>query len=317
MPQQVGSTDEALDDVIDAFSRTHDLEPRLAAIFRQTFDQLYDGQHTGRYAWDQLYKTEKTHFGTLVEINLRRKFTDLVGDGVKLDFQIAGHDIDCKYSFRMGGWMLPPECFGELLLVCNADDANSEWAVGVVRAVPEFLRGGANRDGKTGLNEEGRDSIRWIFRGSPMSPNVLLQLDSEERQRVFAGRSGQQRVNELFRTATLRRIGRNAVATVAKQDDYMKRVRANGGARTALADEGILIPGGDYGTHQDLARHLNIEVPQPGEFVSVRVAPGSEADPFTVSLEGSLWRVAEPGDPVVRAPRLPAVLTPDERVPLD
>jgi len=307
VPELDGPEDEALADVIDALAATHDIERRFASIFRRTFDQLYDGQHTGRYAWDQLYKTEKTHFGTLVEINLRREFTDLIQDGTKLDFQIAGHEIDCKYSFRMGGWMLPPECFGELLLVCNADDENSEWAVGVVRAVPQFLRGSTNRDGKTGLNENGRSSIAWIFRGAPMAPNVLLQLDQGERNRVFASSSGQQRVNELFRIATRRRVGRNAVATVAQQDDYMKRVRANGGARSALASEGILITGGDFASHRDIARRLNVEVPEPGEFVSIRVAPASDADPFSVELDGSLWRASEPGDPVVRAPELPAV----------
>ena len=45
---------------------------RTAKVLRLTFDMLLDGQHTGRYRWDQLYKTEKTHFGTLVEINLQR-----------------------------------------------------------------------------------------------------------------------------------------------------------------------------------------------------------------------------------------------------
>ncbi|HEU0205796.1 MAG TPA: NaeI family type II restriction endonuclease [Pseudolysinimonas sp.] len=305
MSEKDGPADNELADVLEALSATHDLERRLGSIFRRTFDQLYDGQHTGRYAWGQLYKTEKTHSGTLVEINLRREFTDLIEDGTKLDFQIAGHEIDCKYSFRMGGWMLPPECFGQLLLVCNADDENSEWAVGVVRAAPEFLRSSSNRDGKTGLNEEGRRSIAWVFRGAPMAPNVLLQLDHGERDRVFAGSSGQQRVNELFRVATRRRVGRNAVATVAQQDDYMKRVRANGGARSALAAEGILIPGGDYESHRAIARALNVEVPEPGEFVSVRVTPGTLDDPFVVELDGRLWRTAGPSDPPVTAPTLP------------
>ena len=46
---------------------------RIARVLRRTYDMLLDGQHTGRYRWDQLYKTEKTHFGTLVEINLQRE----------------------------------------------------------------------------------------------------------------------------------------------------------------------------------------------------------------------------------------------------
>ncbi len=47
---------------------------------------LLDGQHTGRYRWDQLHKTEKTHFGTLVEINLQRAFG--FDDGMTMDFAI-------------------------------------------------------------------------------------------------------------------------------------------------------------------------------------------------------------------------------------
>jgi Restriction endonuclease NaeI len=43
---------------------------RFAAALRRTIDMLLDGQHTGRYRWEELHKTEKTHAGTLVEINL-------------------------------------------------------------------------------------------------------------------------------------------------------------------------------------------------------------------------------------------------------
>ena len=39
---------------------------RMAAAIRGALDMLLDGQHTGRYRWDQLHKTEKTHAGTLV-----------------------------------------------------------------------------------------------------------------------------------------------------------------------------------------------------------------------------------------------------------
>lgn len=47
---------------------------RISKVLRRTYDMVLDGQHTGRYRWDQLYKTEKTHFGTLVEINLQHEF---------------------------------------------------------------------------------------------------------------------------------------------------------------------------------------------------------------------------------------------------
>src|SRR3954452_10285199 len=61
---------------------------RFATVLRATYDQLYDGQHTGRYRWSQLLKTEKTFMGTLVEINLHREFQ--FDDGVQMDYRIAG-----------------------------------------------------------------------------------------------------------------------------------------------------------------------------------------------------------------------------------
>lgn len=302
----MSQADPALSAVKDVILSSRDVEQRFARVFRATFDQLYDGQHTGRFSWDQLFKTEKTHFGTLLEINLRREFADVIDDGDLLDFRVAGHEIDCKYSFRMGGWMLPPESFGQLLLVCNADDARSEWAVGIVRAAPELLRAGVNRDMKSGLNEAGRSAIDWLFWGAPLLPNVLLQVDDEVRERIFSSRSGQGRVNELFRLAQRKRIGRNTVATVAQQDDFMKRVRANGGARSALAKEGILVMGGDYASHRRVAQSLGLEIPMPGEFISARVAVADLGDPNTIELQGTLWRLAEESDPVHAAPELPA-----------
>ncbi|MDB6037229.1 MAG: restriction endonuclease NaeI, partial [Verrucomicrobiales bacterium] len=96
---------------------------RTATVLRETIDQLYDGQRTGRYRWDQLFKTEKTHCGTLVEINLVREFK--FQDGSLLDYQIAGIEVDCKYSQKVGGWMIPPEAVGHLCLVISAEDSGT------------------------------------------------------------------------------------------------------------------------------------------------------------------------------------------------
>ena len=63
-------SDPELEKVADHLSSLDPDGSRIAAALRRTFDMLLDGQHTGRYRWEQLYKTEKTHFGTLVEINL-------------------------------------------------------------------------------------------------------------------------------------------------------------------------------------------------------------------------------------------------------
>lgn len=299
--------DEERDRVTELWRAADPENVRAAEVVRATFDQLYDGRHTGRYRWDQLYKTEKTHFGTLFEINLRREFADLITDGQVMDYRIGGIEIDCKYSQSDGGWMIPPEALGHLLLVGTAiDAAEGVWSLGVVRATPNHLRTSQNRDGKTGLNARGRDSIVWLARHAALAPNVLLSLPQELIDRIFASRSGQARLDELMRVVVNQRIGRNTIATVAQQDDYMKRVRANGGSRTKLASEGILIPGGDYASHRKVARDLGATVPGPGEVVSLPVVPASPDEPKAAFLDGSYWRLARPGEALTApAPVLP------------
>ena len=262
--------DVTLEQVVARWTSSDPELGRAAAVLRSTFDQLYNGQHTGRYRWDQLFKTEKTHFGTLLEINLRRKFDDVIDDGVLLDYRIAGSDVDCKYSQSDGGWMIPPEGFGQILLVVTADDAAGTWSLGFVRASPDHLRGSRNRDGKTQLNVGGRQAISWVARNAALPPNVLLSLPAADVAQIFAGRSGQARINELFRLVTNRRIGRNTIATVAQQDDFMKRIRENGGARSLLSPEGYLIPSGDYEQHRRVAIDLGAVVPEPGEVLCPR-----------------------------------------------
>jgi len=282
----------------------------VAGVLRDTLDQLYDGQHSGRWAYDQLRKTEKTHMGTLVEINLHRRFG--FGDGDVTDYRIAGIEVDCKYSMSYGGWELPPEAVGHLCLLLTATDASSSWAAGLIRVREPDLRGSPNRDAKRQLTAVSRERIRelWPARRR-LAENLFLGLDPRTRRRIFGARSarglatGQARTNELFRCVQRRIIRRAELATVAQQDDFMKRARGNGGARTHLRPEGILVLG-----HADpdplIAGALGLPVPQKGEFISARVIParGDRADPAVV-IGGQRWALARPADPVHTAPLLP------------
>lgn len=272
---------------------------RFGTILRQTLDQLYDGQHTGRYRWDQLHKTEKTHCGTLVEINLHREFG--FEDGAAMDFRIGGVDVDCKYSQSIGGWMIPLEAMGHLCLLIWADDQQSKWRLGIVRIEDEILNRGGNRDSKRTISASGRERIHWIFDDVPLPPNVLLQLPRETIDEIMALPSGQRRIDQICRVAQQMRIGRGVVATLGRQADFMKRVRGNGGSRSRLKSEGIIILG-HYDEHRRIAQSLGVPVPGRGEMVSVRVAPASTAGDHVVELEGLFWRVAMPGDPIVEAP---------------
>jgi Restriction endonuclease NaeI len=284
---------------------------RMAAAIRGALDMLLDGQHTGRYRWDQLHKTEKTHAGTLVEIALARALR--LADGTALDYTIAGADVDCKFSYRVGGWMIPPEADGKLLLVVQASDEEGTWSAGLLRATEGNLRPAGNRDLKRALNDRGRAAVCWLHARAPLQENALIRLPERDVAAVFGLPSGQQRVNELFRRAQRMRVSRTVVATVAMQDDYMKRVRDGGGARDQLRAEGIVIFG-DFAGDQVLASALGLPRPGPGEFVSARLArrsgvtaDGSERRDYTPSirLDGTDWVLASPADPAEPAPALP------------
>ncbi len=294
-------------------ARLHMLDPagaQVAEVLRDTLDQIYDGQHTGRWSYDQLHKTEKTHVGTLVEIKLHRKFG--FADGISTDYSIAGVEVDCKYSMNYGGWELPPEAMDHICLLITANDQRSSWEAGLIRVSEPLLRARSNRDAKRQLSSSSHAYIRELWPDNRrLAENLFLSLDADIRNRIFNARAnrgnqhGQARVNELFRLVQHRIIRRAELATVAQQDDFMKRARGNGGARTTLRPEGILVLG-----HQDddpdVAATLGLPVPKKGELVSGRVIPARDdrSDPIAI-IGGERWVLARPYDPVVPAPIVP------------
>lgn len=84
----------------------------------------------------------------------------------------------------------------------------------------------------------------------------------------------------------------------------MKRARGNGGARTALRPEGVLVLG-----HQDndplVAEALGLPVPRKGELVATRVTPAVPGrHHLSAEIGGQSWSVAEVSDPIVTAPEV-------------
>lgn len=277
--------------------------------FRDTYDQLYDGGRTGRYSWNQLYKTEKTHFGTLIEINLRRSLDGFISDGRVLDFEILGREVDCKFSQKMFAWMIPNESVGHHAMVCHANDELGVWSLGFVETTQDILSHGANRDQKRHIRADSRSSVAWAWRDAPLIPNILLQLPAEVRNHILSSTSGQKRIDELLRNVLEVRIPRGTVETVAQQKDPMKRVRGNGGARTNLQPEGIIVLGG-YKYHRLVAQLLGLPIPGDGDTVAARVTRAEDQPlhapaPGTVLLDEKWWRVAGPDKAVATAPLVP------------
>jgi hypothetical protein len=277
---------------------------RVGDVIRATYDQLLDGQRTGRWDWRELRKTEKTHMGTLVEINLHREFE--FQDGRLMDYRIAGVEVDCKFSQSARGWQIPLEAVGHLCLLLWADDELGLFSGGLIRISEDVLRTAGNRDLKRTLNDAGLRRVHRLWHERPLPENLLLHLDARTRSAILSTsgrRGGQRRIDGLFRHVQARLVSRATVLTVGQQDDPPKRVRD---ARLRLRTEGIVVLG-HQGDHPRIARALGLPVPSKGQWVSARITPlepGREVP--SVLIRGTEYRLALPQDVRVPAPLLDA-----------
>ncbi|MFC7278244.1 NaeI family type II restriction endonuclease [Paractinoplanes rhizophilus] len=281
----------------------------LASVLRRSLDQSYNGAQTGRFHLAQLSKTEKAHTGSLFEIELQ-KTLDLP-DGHDTDYQVLGMDLDAKFTHSRKGampsWMIGPEIEGNIALLATADDYSSVWSAWLVWVTPGRRNAGRNRDAKASLNVAGRKARIPIAEDSPLPPNDLLQrpADAYEVMRHQGQGRGQKRILELCRRFEGTVLSRTTVATVAQQLDPVKRMRANGGARTRLAAEGFLVLGHESG-YVPVAKALGLPMPYSGEFLPLRVSRAEVSDPEPHFLDryGARWRRARVGEVTREVPDL-------------
>lgn len=283
--------DEGLERAVAWFRNQARFEERFAAAIRQSFDEVFDGQRTGRYRIEQLGKVEKTYIGTKVEIVVQDEFG--LQRGRRLDYLVDEQEVDSKWSMKSGGWMIPTEAVGELCLCLTANDNRSEFQVGIVRAGDALLKAGLNKDKKRRLNDDGLSAMTWLVSRGDLAENLLLHLDDGTRDSILnPAFSGQRRVNELFRLVQQRIVRREVVLTVARQDDGPKRVRD---ARKALRAEGVIVLGHQQ-SHPRIAADLGLAIPPKGSWLSCRVVRDRGEGDRTAAIAGASWRLAQPGD---------------------
>ncbi len=290
------ATDPGLDRAVGWFQAQPRMVERFGTAIRQSFDEVFDGQRTGRYALEQLSKVEKTYIGTKVEIVVQAEFG--LQRGRRMDYLVAGEDVDAKWSMRSGGWMIPTEAVGELCLCMTADDGHSTFDVGIVRADEASLGSSTNQDKKRRLSNAGLSAMSWLARQGELAENLLLHLDEATRSPILDyDLSGQKRINQLFRSVRGRLVRREVVLTVAQQDDGPKRVRDS---RKHLQPEGIIVLG-HQNSHPRISSELGMQVPPKGSWIAARVVP-VERSSGGVQIDGKSWRLATDDDPVVAGP---------------
>ena len=249
-------------------------DEKLRSFFRSAIDEVIDTARTRRYFLADLEKTEKTYLGTKFEILLRDWLQ--VPRGVVLDLMIGGQEVDVKSTTGgKSGWMIPPEAFGQLCILLRVNEASSVCAVGLARARPEYLRSGTNRDAKTSFSAVGTGNIWWLVLDFPYTPNFWTLISPELRQQIMRPRGGTQRLVALFENCLETPVSRVLIASIAAQDDFMKRIRRKGGARDVLAPKGIAVLYSE--TDRELMHRLGLTFGKR-EFVSFRPKDEVQAD---------------------------------------
>lgn len=260
-------------DLLAAVKGKELFEEKLRSFFRSAIDEVIDTARTGRYFLSDLEKTEKTYLGTKFEILLRDWLQ--VPKGVVLDLLIGGKEVDVKSTTGgKSGWMIPPEAIGQLCVLLRVNEEASTCAVGLARARQEYLRAGENRDKKTSFSAAGCINIWWMVQHFAYTPNFWTLISKQDAQKIMSPRGGTDRLTRLFETCLETPVSRVLISSIAAQDDFMKRIRRNGGARDNLAPKGIAILYSE--TDRALMQQLGLSF-GTREFVSYKPKNNAEA----------------------------------------
>ncbi len=244
--------DAELDRVFQFFDQRRNV---FGSCIRQALDEVISSGRTRRWNLDQCNNQEKAYVGVNLENVIRDAF-DLKPGIAGMDFDVAGIDVDCKWSRSFGGWQIPKEAVGHICLLVYGDDLSDELAVGLIRIHEEILVGG-NRDLKRTIQRPaGLNSARWIHRrGSAELPaNFLMSLSKADRDAILAPRGGDERAIQLFRRCEGMVVHRRILELIGQQRDPMRRGR--GESRQALLDEGFEVLNGTWKKHRARAAEL-------------------------------------------------------------
>jgi hypothetical protein len=246
---------------------------QFTGAVRDAVDFVLDPVRTARTRVTELDNVEKTFIGLKLEHFLRDLLD--VPKGLR-DLEIAGMDVDIKNTVR-DNWSIPIETYRNsepCLLMAVNDDTYHCW-LGIIVAKSEYLRPGANRDSKKGVSTTGKENILWLVEGAPFPKSRFSELDMNRFREIRKIRGGSKRATIFFSENVGKPIHRSVIhALLYPQDDYMKRLRANGGARDKLRKKGIALLSGNYDSA--LIKMLSLPDTAKDEMISFAPTTASE-----------------------------------------
>ena len=244
---------------------------RFPTLVRDAVDFVLDPVRTARTRVAELDNVEKTFIGLKLE-HFVRDMLD-VPKGLR-DLVVNGIDVDIKNTVQ-SNWSIPQETYrhSEPCLLMAVNDAKFTCSLGLIVAKPDYLhKGKGNRDTKKGVSAEGFKHIYWLVAEEPFRQSRFAGIDMARFRELRTGiKSGKERAAQFSRENLFRTVHRDVVhALLYDQYDYMKRIRANGGAPDILGHENIAILIGTFTKDRALADQFGIPDLLPDEVVAVK-----------------------------------------------
>lgn len=258
--------------IFDAAGGREEFEVEVPILLRTAIDEVIDAPRTGRYLLSETEKTEKTYLGTKVEI-LFRSFLKFPRGSV-LDMNVKGAECDIKNTMG-SNWSIPRENVGRPAVLIRSKEITARCDVGVAVLHDAYLNPGVNQDQKRGISAAGMANVWWLLRDHPYPVNFWQLLTDAQRRALVKAGGGTARIAALFELVQRRPISRTQIQALARQHDYMKRIRRNGGARDLLAPKGIAILSGVY--DQEPIKRLSLGLVTREEFISLTPKDVGEA----------------------------------------
>ena len=255
--------------ILDSAGGEQNLTNALPNLLQGAIDFVLDPVRTARNAISELDNVEKTFIGLKVE-HFLRDFLN-VPKGIR-DLVINGTDVDVKNTVGRT-WTIPPETYRveePCLLIAIADSEKRFW-LGLIIARDAYL--GAkegNRDGKRAITTKGMQNILWLVLGKSLPPSRWEHVDLDRFRKLRNLKGGTARAVQFFSENLGIPIHREIIQTLLyDQLDYMKRIRANGGARTLLRNQGVALLSSKYDRAELIS--LGLDIQSPDYFIALRI----------------------------------------------
>lgn len=256
-------SDTGLEHVIEAPAEDEQFQTVLAWLSDRQVDVVFtkavasaieyvlDGRRTGRFDLTdpEVDSDERRTVGTKLQYHVL-DVLDL--DKQKpLDAVILDIPVDIKGTVS-GNWTIPREAQCQLCILIEVDARNDRNRAYLMRTHRVWLNA-QNQDQKRSITKAAhRRYAVSLFDWTSLPDNPLKRLTQEQRDLVFAPRTGQERrLEALFAALPNTIVPRWAIATVCFQrEDPMRRARA---VKDRLASRGLRLLCGTWKVDREVA----------------------------------------------------------------